>query len=756
MTKPRRGSNNKPSRKRTGAGSTSRGAGRDGGPARGGRADPRGTERPARGGGRSIKGPRPGSRRTGAPIDRAALLRALTAAPGAGASGLAEAMGLPGPAARDISVLLRSLKEEQQVIEQRPGRWMVAGQDGEFPVRIEADGDGLLAAFDGGKKLPIDPAHRLGAQVGDRALATPDGAGKALILRITQRLGRGLVGSLDFSEGQIRFVPDNRREGALPVQQSFKELRKNYEAGDRLIGTVVDDGQGGSLVRIEQRLDESSPEVADFAAVCINHDLPGEFPEAALKEAERADGKLRPDNGREDLRQRFIFTIDPETAKDFDDAISLERLPGGHWRVGVHIADVSHFVRPGTALDDEAQARGTSIYLVNRVIPMLPERLSNGLCSLVPDQDRCSLSVFVDLDGRTRKVLAVRPAETLMRSRHRLTYEEALAIIEEREPAGKWPEELTDLIRQCHRLAQQLRGDRVKAGAINLYSVERRFVLDETGVPVSISVESGDVAHQLIEELMLLANRTVADWLVERGSDAVFRVHAEPDPEKLTFFGTLLEQYGIAQYTLTSREGIQQVLRRIDQEPDAARLVLNSLLLRCFAKAEYQVQNIGHYALAFDRYLHFTSPIRRYPDLIVHRLVKRLLNVSGYASVEHRRGHLDAQAKQCSYLEQRAVAAERQLDAIKAARYLERHLGEAFSGVVLGAGPFGLYVQLVEAGLEGMLPLRELGDDFYRFDQERQAMIGSRNGLVLGIGTEIDVIVAAVDVVRGEVSLARA
>jgi len=697
------------------------------------------------------RGGRGGGRQDGpGDVGRGAILGALKDQDRAISAGaLATAMGLEGDLARQLSRTLRELARGGDLLEVRPGRFALSGTAGEYPVTIESDGEDLRARFDEGRVLEVHPAHSLGTQPGDQAVAMVDDAGRALIVRVQRRFGREIPGSLDFRHGQVRFVPDNRREGELRVRNSLKQLRRAYSAGDRVAAELLQDDDGTPAVQVTRVLSQDSPEVADFEQVRLQHDLPGPFPDEVEAAAQAA-----PDDfalgGRRDLRDQLLFTIDPESAKDFDDAISIEEHQGG-WRIGVHIADVSHFVRSGQPIDDEALLRGTSIYLVNRVIPMLPERLSNGLCSLVPGEDRYALSVFIDLDKRLR-VRHVEPVETLIRSRQRLSYEQALAMIEERE-SGDYADGVVDAVRRCHQIAQQLRQQRERNGALNIFSIEQEFVLDADGQPIEVRGESGDVAHQLIEEFMLLANCTVAAWLDERHSECVYRVHGEPDEERLQFFAGVLEAYGISNVDLSGRQGLRRVLERLAKEPPTARLVLNFLCLRSFEKAHYSVDNIGHYALAFEHYLHFTSPIRRYPDLIVHRLVKRQLGLPDYQGVEHRRSNLDAFARQCSFLERRAEMAERDLKSIKGARYLDRRMGEVFTGVVTAAMPVGLFIRLLETGLEGMIPLRELGDDFYNYDAERMALIGSRSGRVLTVGLELDVMVVAVDIPRAEVTL---
>jgi ribonuclease R len=676
---------------------------------------------------------------------------------GATALQLAQAMRLED-GSRTLGLMLRRLVEQGQVLERRPGRYQVSGAGGEHAAVLSAgaDGEALTARLGDGRELAVAPNYRLGARAGDVVQVAIGEDGLALVTRINRRSGREVVGTILFRPGGPLLVPDNRKEGQLPVLSAFPRFHDQYRAGDRVVGAISVDAEGKAGVHLERILGPETPEVADFRYVCLTHDLPGAFPaeveEQAAAYRERLTLNSTKGSKREDLREQLVFTIDPATAKDFDDAISLSPSQNGGWILGVHIADVSHYVTEHSPLDAEAAARGTSIYLINRVIPMLPETLSNGLCSLVPSQERYCLSAFLTLD-RAGNLTHTRLAETLIKSRHRLTYEEALAVLERRDEPGKWPQDLKSTLIQVGEIAQTLRRARDKAGALNLHSVEHRFALDVDGQPVAIGQEGSDISHQLIEECMLLANRAVARWLEDQGLPCIYRIHQEPDPEKMKQFGTLLESYGKDSRRITERFGLQKLLAELGKEPPAARIVLNYLCLRSFKKAVYAVDNIGHYALAFASYAHFTSPIRRYPDLLVHRLVKRGLGLMGYRAVEIRYGYLDALAKQASWLEQRAEAAERDLGARKSARYLATRLGETFAGVVVTATPGGLVVQLLETGQEAFLPMRELEDDFYTYDQERMALIGRHSGRVLGVATELDVLVSAVDIERADVVL---
>ena len=688
-----------------------------------------------------------GDRRVEAPGEDALLAALAQHKVGATAGQLAEAMrGEP----RTISTALRRLVQRGLILEDRPGRYRVSGAGGEFSAQVVADGDGLFARTPDGVLKPLHPRYRLGARPGD-IIQLVDGEDGAAVTRILRRSGREVVGTMYFGPGEPQLICDNRRDGKLAVHRLFPEFDRQYKAGDRVVGTLEIDDQGEASVSITRILGKASPEVADLNYVKLTHDLPGDFPPEVEAEAQ-GHTKRFVKGKRVDLREELVFTIDPVTAKDFDDAISLTTDARGRRVLGVHIADVSHFVREGGVVDAEAVNRGTSIYLINRVIPMLPEALSNGLCSLVPNQPRYCLSAFLTLDAKCRLV-DVQLAETIIESRHRLSYEEALEVLEKRDAKGRWPDDLRKALVEVSSIAQTLRKAREAAGAINLFSVEHRFKLDVDGVPIATEQEGSDISHQLIEECMLLANRAVARWLTDHGLPCSFRLHEAPDEEKLQQFALVLESYGKDSSGLANRSRLKQILADLANEPPAARLVLNLMLLRCFKKAVYGVDNVGHYALAFDHYCHFTSPIRRYPDLIAHRLVKCGLKLAAYKDTEVRREYLDALCKQASGLEQRAEVAERDLHARKSCRYLATRLGEEFAGVVSHPNAGGFAVQMLETGMEGFVPVRELSDDFYTYDPERLALVGRHSGKVISIGVEVDVIINHVDIDRGDVTL---
>ena len=680
-----------------------------------------------------------------------ALIKALAGQEtGATASQLALVMQAD---ARSVSITLKRLVEQGQVLEVRPGRYRASGSGGEHSaIVVEQDGTQFAKTGDG-VFIPLHPRYRLGSRNGDVVQVLVASDGQALVTRVLRRGGRSVVGTVMFAPGGPRLIPDNRREGQMPVLTTYPKFHQEYTAGDRVVGTLEVDALGQAGVNIERILSEETPEVADFRHVCLVHDLPGEFPKDVERAAAGIGASFPLQGAREDIRQKQVFTIDPATAKDFDDALSLESRPEGGWILGVHIADVSHFVRQFAPIDTEAALRGTSVYLINRVIPMLPEKLSNGLCSLVPNEDRYCLTAWLELD-RNCKLVGTRMAETLICSRNRFSYEEALSVLEGRDEPGKWSADIRETLLRVSSVAQRLRSERVRAGALNLFSQEHRFLLDVEGEPIEVEREGSDISHQLIEECMLLANRAVAAWLKGKGYDCVYRVHAEPNAEKLGAFATALENIGLdSKRVQAGRYGLQGCLRDLENQPTATRLVLNFLCLRAFSKAIYQVDNIGHHALAFDDYCHFTSPIRRYPDLLVHRLVKHALGLAGYKAVEIRRDYLDAMARQSTWLEQRSENAERDLFARKAARYLSRRIGEEVAGVITGASGGGAFVQMLETGIDGFLPMRAFTDDYYTFDDERLALVGRNSGRLIGPGFELTVRIDAVDIERGDIVL---
>ena len=524
---------------------------------------------------------------------------------------------------------------------------------------------------------------------------------------------------------------------------------KNAQPDDKIVFEMirfpsnVHDGEG---VISEVLGPRGSPGV-DTLSIIREFNLPEEFAEDALDEArqqaDRFDESIP--KGRLDLTGETVITIDPVDARDFDDAISLVRLSNGHWKLGVHIADVSHFVRPKSALDREARERGTSVYLPDRVIPMLPEILSNGLASLQPDRVRYTKTVFIEFTADGAPVAADSHSAAI-KSRRRFTYEEVDEYLAD--PAG-WRSRLTPqvhaLLGRMHELAMILRQRRFRRGALELTMKEIKVDLDADGRVSGAHVVENTESHQIIEEFMLAANEAVARILHQAGLLFLRRVHSDPDPRKLKALDEFVAALGFRTESLQSRFALQDLLKLVTGRPE--QHAVNYALLRSLQRAIYSPQEEGHYALASDCYCHFTSPIRRYPDLTIHRLLEHLLHGKKPAI---NLGQLAALGEHCSDREQRAESAERELKKLKWLVYMQNRIGEELDGVVTGVEEFGLFVEGVNLPAEGLVHVTSLADDFYRFDRAAHTLIGNRSGNSFRLGDKVRVAVARVDIDRRE------
>ncbi len=500
----------------------------------------------------------------------------------------------------------------------------------------------------------------------------------------------------------------------------------------------------GEIVRV---LGEPQRHQTEIHAIVLEYDLPEAFPPEALAEAEALPRDIPPSEieKRHDFRDILTFTIDPEDAKDFDDALSFRALPGGLYEVGIHIADVSYYVKPGTALDEEAYKRGTSIYLVDRTIPMLPERLSGDLCSLRPHEDRLTFSVVCQLDTQAR-LKSLWMGKTIIHSQRRFTYEEAQYEIEK----GTSP--IANALQTLNRLAKKLHEKRMQEGGIRFETEEIRFRLDEAMNPISILVKERKDSHKLIEEFMLLANRQVALFLSQKKIPTLYRVHDVPDTNKLKALKVFLDGFGYDIEIHNSRvltRSLNALVEAIEGKPEAH--IIQAVAIRTMPKALYTPLNIGHYGLGFTHYTHFTSPIRRYPDLVVHRILGAVLNgePSPYPEVKL----LEPVARHTSEREKIAEQAERASIRYKQLEYLSRMEGEVFEGLIVGIETWGLYVELLESRTEGLVPIRSLPQDVYERDPYGHTLKGRYTRTHLRLGDKVWVRITRIDFDRRQIDL---
>ena len=644
-------------------------------------------------------------------------------------------LGYRGKRVKQLQSILNGMVEDGHLTMVRSGAYTLGngGDNITGVIELVRSGAGFVTDSESGESIRV-PQEEIGTALpGDivvvRRTSHKGESPEGRIVKIQKRGERIVVGTFT-SAGRTSFV--------IPIDPVYSrdiavEDAKGAKEDDRVVVRILDwdnphANPHGEIIDVIGPADKPS---LDTEVVMRQYELPGAFPQEAIEEASRVSTRLGENENRLDIRDRFILTVDPATAKDFDDALSLEADDQGNRVLGVHIADVSHYVRPGSALDREAAERGTSVYLVDKVIPMLPEQLSNGVCSLRPGEDRLCFSVFLTYDAAGH-VIGRRFARSIIRSKLRLSYEQALAIIEKRKPEGMEtvPLEAKALLCGCASLALQLRDARMKAGALDLDVPEVEIKLDADGRMTGIETRVYDISHQMIEECMVAANEAVAAELLQHKTPIMSRLHEAPDPDKLEDLAVNLRILGFRPGNLSEPRNLARFLASIADHP--LREHAHTMILRSMKRAVYSADGTGHFGLAKQYYSHFTSPIRRYPDLVLHRQLARYLDHKERTPKDY----LKKMALQCTEREQRADEAERTLVEIKKYRYIQQQLDEnapeEYDGVIAGVTNFGLFIDIPDLQIGGLVHISAISDEFVRYERGTESLLADGRRYAVG------------------------
>ncbi|MDX1630648.1 MAG: ribonuclease R [Thermoanaerobaculia bacterium] len=635
-------------------------------------------------------------------------------------------------------------------------RWIALDARDDWEVgtfRSQRSGAGTVRSRDESFYVPRNQER--GARDGDKVLVRPSNQRKrrgrhsglrtAPVLRVLTSATAEVVGFLERERGEWLLIPfDTQSRLRITVTGD----RRGAKEGEYVVVELEGSGQGDEATgKVVEVLGSVYDPGVDVDVVVRHFQIPDEMPEAVLEEARTfpEDPPEEELEGREDLRDLVTVTIDGKTARDFDDAISVERLENGNFRLGVHIADVSHYVEPGSALDEEALRRGNSVYYPERAIPMLPERLSTGLCSLRPEVPRLAVSVFLEIDVLGR-VQSRRFCRSVIRSHRRMTYDEVRRILEQGRPEDEEEYgEILPMLLEARALMTCLYRARTARGSLDFDLPEGDVILDTDGVVVGIRPGERHSAHRIIEEFMIAANRAVARELEEKGQPGIYRVHHPPDPERIGELEEILAPMGVRMdhdRDDPSPRALQDVIRQMEAHPQED--FVSQVVLRAQQRAIYYPECQGHYALAANHYLHFTSPIRRYPDLVVHRSLTRLL--TGRKQGGGEKGlDLEPLSDHLSQTERRAEASERELLQWKKVRFLSSRVGERFTGRITGVMPFGLFVQLDELFVDGLVPIATLGDEYFEFEEKAHRLVGTQTGTVYRLADPVEVELEDVD-----------
>ena len=668
-------------------------------------------------------------------------------------------LDVPEDGLEEFSAIIKQLEFEGRIQKTKKGRYIpcenfVAGillcaKNGKF---------GFVKTEDSEDDIYVDYRDMKDALHSDKVLVEPlakkhGESREGKIVRILERNLKNVTGVLQKAAHDCYYcIPDDKRIFArLRInKQNLADAKQN----DRVLAEITRYDISGHLSgKVLKRLGEADDLKSLIEAVIVENNIKTEFSDETLKEAENIPQKVSKLSGRIDLRDEKIFTIDGETARDFDDAVSIKIMDNQNFELGVHIADVSHYVKAKSALDEEGYKRGTSVYLPDRVIPMLPEKLSNGICSLNPNEDRLTLSVIMEIE-RDGNVISHSIHKSVICSKSRMIYEEVNDILEGNAAPGRYEPFISEL-KQMAELAEILHKRRTRRGAIEFDFPETKILTDEDGFPDVVSNYVRGISNKMIEEFMLVANETVAEFAFWSEIPFVYRVHEAPSAEKIAAFNLFLKPMGLSIKGKIDNDNpihpkaLEQIMDKVKDTPEE-RLVARNML-RSLMKAEYSHENDGHFGLAAKYYCHFTSPIRRYPDLVIHRILKGFLDSGMCDGFEN---FVKGAAKHSSDCEQTAEKVERDSEDLMKTAYMSRFVGEEFSGVVSGVTNFGLFAEL-ENGVEGIIRLENLKGDYYVYDEVNLTLTGERTGISYKIGDEILVTVANCDLLARRIELVR-
>ena len=649
--------------------------------------------------------------------------------------------------------IIREMLEDNFLIESERGRFKIndKGQVLTGTFQRKSNGKNSFIPDDGGEPIFIAERNSAHAMNNDRVKVALSARCKkknleGQVIEILKRANETFVGTLKVNKNYAFlltesstlandiFIPKDKLKGGKDGEKAVVKITEWPEDSKNPFGQVID------------VLGKAGDNTTEMHAILAEYGLPYAYPQAVEAAADKISAEISPEDyaEREDFRDVVTFTIDPKDAKDFDDALSIRSLKPGLWEVGVHIADVSYYVRENGIIDKEAVKRATSVYLVDRTVPMLPERLCNFICSLRPNEEKLAYSVIFEMDDKA-EVKNYRIRHTVIKSNRRFAYEEAQEIIETGQ--GDYKDEILEL----NRLAQILREKRMSDGSIDFDRTEVRFEIDETGKPVSVYFKESKEANKLIEEFMLLANRTVAEHIgkvPKNRKPKVFpyRIHDLPDPDKLDNLNQFIARFGYKIRTGGNKADVSKSINRMLNEVRGKKEqnLVETISIRTMQKARYSIYNIGHYGLGFEYYTHFTSPIRRYPDLMVHRLLTRYLAGGRSAQADK----YETLCEHSSDMEQVAASAERASIKYKQVEFMSERIGNIYEGVISGVTEWGLYVEINENKCEGMIPIRDLDNDYYDFDEKNYCLIGRRHHQKFSLGDPIKIKVAKANLVK--------